>query len=251
MFSEEFERALERLLSARTEAEKWAEIQDYFKVRGFPIINYSFIDGAGVGVEEAPVRMRSTADPEFLNDYAENRRDLVDPLADYGRSGRPGPYLVSNTMEESLSGLNENRKTHLDFVAAESHTSNLLIPLPTGLASGPLRSGVVLGTSIEAGDLQEIIGRYGAELIVFAHHMHAELRGVILRQLAGDEPLTNREADCLSYIARGERPERIADLIGLSTATVNFHLRNARRKLNARTTAEAVAKAMRYAAIAL
>jgi DNA-binding response OmpR family regulator len=55
--------------------------------------------------------------------------------------------------------------------------------------------------------------------------------------------LNEREADCLTWSARGKTSAEIAMILGLSKRTVDFHVENARRKLNAATRIEAVVKA--------
>ena len=59
-----------------------------------------------------------------------------------------------------------------------------------------------------------------------------------------DVRLTRREAECLLRLARGERVDRIAERMGLSNTTIEFHLANARRRLGARTSVEAVVQAI-------
>src|SRR5690606_32498537 len=61
----------------------------------------------------------------------------------------------------------------------------------------------------------------------------------------GSSVLTARERDVLARFAQGLRPDRIADRMKLSKRTVDMHAANARRKLGARTLAEAVAKGIR------
>ena len=56
--------------------------------------------------------------------------------------------------------------------------------------------------------------------------------------------LTARERECLQFVAAGYRVARIAHRLSLSEKTVEFHLANARRRLNAQTTGEAVANAV-------
>lgn len=56
--------------------------------------------------------------------------------------------------------------------------------------------------------------------------------------------LTPREWDVLFLAAKGMRRERMAHELGISVATVDLHCANLRRKMDARTTAEAVAKAL-------
>ncbi len=55
------------------------------------------------------------------------------------------------------------------------------------------------------------------------------------------EHLTNREIQCLRQLAVGERPQRIAAILGIAPITVEFHIRNARRKLGAKTREHAIA----------
>lgn len=60
------------------------------------------------------------------------------------------------------------------------------------------------------------------------------------------EPLTVRECECLRELAQGERPQRIAATLGIAPITVDFHIRNARRKLGARTREHAIAIALSH-----
>jgi len=55
--------------------------------------------------------------------------------------------------------------------------------------------------------------------------------------------LNDREAEVLTWAARGRTSARIADFLGLSKRTIDFHLDNAREKLGAQTRTEAVVKA--------
>jgi DNA-binding CsgD family transcriptional regulator len=56
---------------------------------------------------------------------------------------------------------------------------------------------------------------------------------------------TARELEVLQLLAGGRTDAQIADLLALSPATVQTHVRNARAKLGARTRAQAVAIALR------
>lgn len=57
--------------------------------------------------------------------------------------------------------------------------------------------------------------------------------------------LTAREREVLAWTAVGWRHADIAKTLGLSTRTVENHLRNVRRRLSVATTAEAISVAMR------
>jgi|SRR5580765_368896 LuxR family quorum-sensing system transcriptional regulator CciR len=61
--------------------------------------------------------------------------------------------------------------------------------------------------------------------------------------------LTQRERDCLTWVAGGKSSWEIGRVLGISEATVNFHLGNAATKLGVRGRVCAVARAMRLGLI--
>jgi DNA-binding CsgD family transcriptional regulator len=63
--------------------------------------------------------------------------------------------------------------------------------------------------------------------------------------------LTNREAQCLAYVARGLSDNDIADTLAVAAATAHLHVENAKRKLGAKTRAHAVALALGRGLIAI
>lgn len=71
------------------------------------------------------------------------------------------------------------------------------------------------------------------------------------RPFAGPElvVLTRRERDCLEWVAGGKSSWEIGRVLGISEATVNFHLGNAATKLGVRGRVSAVAQAIRQGLI--
>jgi DNA-binding response OmpR family regulator len=55
--------------------------------------------------------------------------------------------------------------------------------------------------------------------------------------------LSDREIETLTWVARGKTSAEIAQILGLSKRTVDFHVENARTKLSAATRIEAAVKA--------
>ena len=55
--------------------------------------------------------------------------------------------------------------------------------------------------------------------------------------------LNDREVEALTWVARGKTSAEIAQILGLSKRTIDFHIDNARTKLGAATRTEAVIKA--------
>ena len=57
--------------------------------------------------------------------------------------------------------------------------------------------------------------------------------------------LSPREREVLMWLSEGYRVDRIAERLGLSNATVNFHINSAKKRLGARTREQAVALMIR------
>lgn len=57
--------------------------------------------------------------------------------------------------------------------------------------------------------------------------------------------LTQREIEVIASVAEGNKQSVIAELLDISSDTVNAHLDKIREKLNAKNTSNAVAKAIR------
>ena len=74
--------------------------------------------------------------------------------------------------------------------------------------------------------------------------INARLAGVARNEMWPKLAMLNdREIEALTWVARGKTSAEIADLVGLSKRTVDFHLDNARIKLGAATRTEAAIKA--------
>lgn len=58
------------------------------------------------------------------------------------------------------------------------------------------------------------------------------------------DSITARETDCLHWAARGKTNWEIGEILGVSENTVRYHMKNAFKKLNAKTRARAVTKAI-------
>lgn len=76
--------------------------------------------------------------------------------------------------------------------------------------------------------------------------------GILLRAAAPlpDSGLSQRERDCLMWAAVGKTTSEIAEILPISERTVIFHLANARQKLGAANSRQAISKAVSLGIIA-
>jgi LuxR family transcriptional regulator len=95
--------------------------------------------------------------------------------------------------------------------------------------------------SIDQAATDELWTKVGKQVETLSNLLHlriASLPFVIQRR-----PLTSRQKEALHWFAQGKTMQDIATIMGLSSATIEKHLRMARDSLDAQTTAHAVQKA--------
>src|SRR5262249_42343493 len=126
---------------------------------------------------------------------------------------------------------------------------------------------VMLTMSDGDGEIQRAM-RAGAAAYVLKSMPHTELLGVIrsvhagrrhvpsevaarLAEHLGEQGLTGREAEVLQLIRDGFRNKQIADRLGISEATINFHVKNLVDKLGANDRTHAVTIAVRRGLISI
>jgi DNA-binding CsgD family transcriptional regulator len=84
---------------------------------------------------------------------------------------------------------------------------------------------------------------HGYMVMIYTHEVMRRLQFAC--KPAGEEPLmTQREAECLTWVSAGRTSWEIAHAMNISERTVNFHIANACRKLEAGTRRHAAAKAL-------
>ena len=81
------------------------------------------------------------------------------------------------------------------------------------------------------------------EMIALAHQFDAAMRPAMVARRFN---LTPREKDVMSYSAGGMTAKQIAEHLALSPRTIAHTLERARKKLEAVSTMEALAKALVY-----
>ena len=154
------------------------------------------------------------------------------------------PFLIGDEFAENIQDLKQNERSFYKENALVGLKAGLSIPIATKT------QGIVGGFSIWAdmckSQFRSMIKSHGLELITFLFLCNEKACATIIADSEKTSGLSVRELDCLSLIAKGYRPDDIADKLCIATVTVNFHIQSARKKLEARTNSEAVAKLIAY-----
>ena len=91
-------------------------------------------------------------------------------------------------------------------------------------------------------DVDQIWQLHGDDIILINNVAHLKIQALPYTTMSGRK-LTKRQREALEWVADGKTAQQIAMLMGLTTATVEKHLRLARENLGVETTAQAVLKA--------
>lgn len=209
---------------------------------GLDQVNYAYLDFESYNrVEARGDPAMSTMRTDWIEYYADRKYDLDDEIVAHVRAGRSDPkfFILSRPDHFAARQMAEEARS-------AGLQAGLLTPLP-GLPGDLLpAAGIVMGSSEKETEAARIIQTYGTQLVALAHLLHAGIVGEVSWTRSGMRRLSVREYDCLRMIAEGHRVGRIADRLSIAEVTVGLHLQNARKKLKARTLAEAVAKAVRH-----
>lgn len=155
--------------------------------------------------------------------------------------GKPGAYSWSLRPDRTFEEMGRAERKHRELCDRNGVISGytLWFPQPS------LRSKSVLGLCARPGLTQQQVDDdwkvFGKEVWVLANV--AQLKLSALPHPTFGKRLTERQKQVLDWSADGKTGRDIAEIMSLSLATVEKHLRQAREALNVETTAEAVKKA--------
>lgn len=153
-------------------------------------------------------------------------------------------YNMMRTGQDHLDRYPFLDEDEVSFIQAASETGlRGGVSIPVRLPGDGGLSGWHILSSRGADLVQALWGDELEELRLSLFAVHHRLVAEAINRPA--KQLTTREKDCLCWCAEGARNAEIADRLGISESTVEFHLRNARKKLGARTREHALALSIR------
>lgn len=179
----------------------------------------------------------STNDPDWLRGYIGSPLARSDP--EMRRETRPA--RARWFLFEEMTGDGADAPFYAEIVRA-GFRAGLFMPDPSPAG---VREMATVNVAVRAAvdDLAGWIEGPGVELRMMACATILRIRDLRAREGVGASPLTARETEVLTLVARGVRPAAIAGQLGISVRTVEFHLQGARESLDVPTRDAAVARA--------
>ena len=196
---------------------------------------------------------------DFREDWVERRLNLVSPIAAMCRLSLKPFIWKAEDVQKACSALPRSADWHL--TPERGIFGALAVPVHMPLC----RVGSVQWISRDdSSDLPAVLSEHGADLRAAAH-LFMELvyteRTDTEISIHGEHPdekaltelnrvrLTERELECLNWVALGKTDVQIGQIIHRVATTSRFHVENAMNKLGASNRAQAVAIAMQLGII--
>jgi len=234
---------LEQLVAAPTAEQLWdihcARMADY----GFDRILYGFSHFMSSG---------SYGDPnDFVlltnHDSAYMERFIGDGLY---RDAPMTRWAVENDGASSWSylaarmsagTLTEREKSVIAFNRAHDVTAGYSISFPAMTRRSKGAVALTARKGLQQDDVDAIWQAHGEDIALMNNVAHLRILTLPFR-LPGRK-LTHRQREALEWVGSGKTTQDIAQIMGLTSATIEKHLRLARESLDVETTAQAVLKA--------
>lgn len=185
----------------------------------------------------------SNQNTEWAEEYKNQSYQQIDPIIKKAMQSLTPVYW--DIKENYLKNLNHKAKTMMQNAYRYGIRSGVSVSLhdfhgATGIF------GLGIDASIYNNQSQkhlEWIAPYMSHLGAFVHQTMIKQYG-LKDEYGLKKSLTQREKDCLCWIAEGIIASRIASKLYISENTVKFHLKNIKRKLGAKNTAQALSIAI-------
>ncbi len=235
------DRALERLVSARTVDAAWDHLTRELAEFGFDRLIYGFTrfrTGNGLGHRDDMLVLTSH-EADYIREFFGREMYLDAPMTAWAVANA-GAMSWSH-LDRIKGDLTAAQKAVLDFNRMHGVVAGYTI----SFADGSERQKGAIALTGKSGLTQEevdgIWARDGETIDLLCQVAH--LRIITLPFPSDLRRLSKRQRQVLEWVGDGKTMQDIAMILDLKPATVEKHLRNARQVLNVDTTAQAVMKA--------
>ncbi|MER9677650.1 LuxR family transcriptional regulator [Mesorhizobium sp. M0208] len=241
-FAVEFGRFLDQTDAVAQSEQLFALLSAFALNLGCPWIAYGSLtpdQRFSKPVRRDPAIMQNYPD-EWQDRYFEMGYDRIDPIIKTSRQ-RTSAFRWSDVYNDATTTEDERRV--FDEAAAFGLRSGISVPL-----HGPQGSFAIM--SFAQPRDHGFQNRTIAYLQLAALHFHMKVAK--FANLGGIEEtpnLSTREINCILWTARGKSSWEIGKILGISVNTVNFHIKNAMRKLDTGSRTVAAIKAINFGII--
>lgn len=231
-------------LKGDEQKEIWQKSTAFFEQFGFHITNYGMIDKAQGEI----LGFHSNMADDWMAHYMASKYCQHDPWAQhvalneevllYSKEGPSELAIEKGSVAEKM--MHEVEEHELD--------NSLCIPIHNKL--GHVITGFNLCSNLNHIDFMNMIDDKMDDILLGAALINNELLDTdpLACKLSSwhvnpcyKQLLSEREIEVLKWLSEGNRNDRIADKMNIASVTVNYHLKEIKRKLGAKTREQSVA----------
>lgn len=237
------EGVIERLIAAKSEDDIGEAVSLFSST--FGVMMSGHISVVSHSSQHSAVYTLGASPDPYTADYLDMDLADADPVLWRGqREVLPIPW----GLREHRDNLADAEKPLYHLLDDYGLSFGLLIPLhgPGGFSA--------LGIAIDEDEesFKRRMPEFSKVAQLVAAHLHDAVRRIVGLPQMGDPPrLTPRERECLTWVAAGKTAWEIGQILNLAETTVVFYCENAKKKLEARTMPQAVARAITLGLISL
>ncbi len=231
------------LSNAKSLEELWSAHTSRMEEYGFDRLLYGFTrykTETSLGDPEDFIIL-TNHDPEYVDGFMTEGRYFHSPMLHWALEHEgAGSWRLIHQMHESKT-LSKDEERVLEFNQRMGVTAGYTISFKA--VSARFKGAIALCAKrhMSQDEVDAVWQEHGREIHLMNNIAHLKI--LTLPYSAPNRALTKRQREALEWVGDGKTTQDIAMLMGLTSATVEKHLRLAREVLSVETTAQAVLKA--------
>ena len=236
---------LDKLTNARSVEELWDVHTRQMETYGFDRVMYGFTryrTSSGLGDPQDWVLL-STQSPEYMKVFFDEGLYYHAPMLRWALANNGACSWRWMMDMNRVDNLTKSERRVMEF----NKSMDVVAGYTISFRSISERTKGAIALTAKPGVTQDAVeqtwAEHGEAIIVMNNVMHLKL---LTLPYSGERHLTKRQREVLQWVGDGKTTQDIALLLGLTSATVEKHLRLARESLDVETTAQAVLKAAFY-----
>ncbi|MEO0330053.1 MAG: LuxR C-terminal-related transcriptional regulator [Pseudomonadota bacterium] len=159
------------------------------------------------------------------------------------------PFVFRRNAQNGIEASDPNGSEFVSEFYSDRETFVYSVPMMATMSENLPAIGVTFRSDVRSKKLVPMFAKVKDQALKLAHVLNDKFLPEIHRSNDEILVLSERERECLQFIAFGLRPKQIAYRLEVTESTVKFHLQNVRSKLGAHSIAHAIALGIRYGQI--
>ncbi|MEM9708895.1 MAG: LuxR family transcriptional regulator [Pseudomonadota bacterium] len=233
---------LEELFSHNQMEDLWSFHIEAMSGFGFDRLLYGFsrLGPGKKSLNSEDYLILSNHSPDFLKVFVEGGMYFHAPMVRWSMENEGA--CSWSWLADSLDQLTPEERRVTDLNRAHGITAGYSISFSDVSPRSKGAIGLVARVGLSQADVDQVWEEHGRDILLMNQVAHLRITSLPF-PFIGPRALTPRQREVLEWVGDGKTSHEISVILGVSTGTVEKHLRLAREILEAETTAQAVLKA--------